>query len=109
MSRIVESQQIEVDHANANEGAVSDRSRQSGIEDGTPPDTLRKTLETVQADAAYFTAMDGKRTMLAVFDLKAVSDISRVAEPLFMRLNASVEFIPRMNAEELKTGLSALG
>jgi hypothetical protein len=80
-----------------------------GIKDGSLPDILRKTLETVQAEAAYFTAMDGKRTMLAVFDLKAASDIPRIAEPLFMGLNASVEFTPCMNAEELKTGLSALG
>jgi hypothetical protein len=64
-----------------------------GIKDGTLPDIIRKTLETVQAEAAYFTAMDGKRTMLAVFDLKAASDIPRIAEPLFMGLNASVEFI----------------
>jgi hypothetical protein len=80
-----------------------------GIKDGSLPDILRKTLEAVQAEAAYFTAMDGKRTMLAVFDLKAASDIPRIAEPLFMGLNALVEFIPCMNAEELKTGLSALG
>jgi hypothetical protein len=80
-----------------------------GIKDGTLPDIIRKTLETVQAEAAYFTAIDGKRTMLAVFDLKAASDIPRIAEPLFMGLNASVEFIPCMNAEELKTGLAAIG
>ena len=80
-----------------------------GIKDGSLPEILRKTLETVQAEAAYFTAMNGNRTMLAVFDLKASSDIPRIAEPLFMGLNASVEFIPCMNAEELKTGLSALG
>jgi hypothetical protein len=79
-----------------------------GIKDGTLPDIIRKTLETVQAEAAYFTAMDGKRTMLAVFDLKAASDIPRIAEPLFMGLNASIEFTPCMNAEDLKTGLAAI-
>jgi hypothetical protein len=47
--------------------------------------------------------------MLAVFDLKASADIPRIAEPLFMGLSASVEFIPCMNPEELKTGLAALG
>jgi hypothetical protein len=62
----------------------------------------------VQAEAAYFTAMDGTRTMLAVFDLKAASDIPRIAEPLFMGLSTAVEFIPCKNAEELKTGLAAL-
>ncbi len=68
-----------------------------------------KTLKTVQAERAYLIAMDGKRTMLAVCDLQAASDIPRIAEPLFMGLDASVEFIPCMNVEELETGLSAFG
>jgi hypothetical protein len=88
---------------------ISAEAGNRGIKDGTLPEIIRKTLEAVQAEAAYFTAMDGKRTMLAVFDLKAASDIPRIAEPLFMGLNASVEFIPCMNAEELKTGLAAIG
>jgi hypothetical protein len=78
------------------------------IKDGTLPDIIRKTLETAHAEAAYFTAMDGQRTMIAVFDLQGPSDIPRIAEPLFMGLNASVEFMPCMNAEDLKTGLSAI-
>jgi hypothetical protein len=78
------------------------------IKDGTLPEIIRKTLESIQAEAAYFTTMDGHRTMLAAFDLKSASDIPRIAEPLFMSLNASVEFMPCMNAEELKTGLSSL-
>jgi hypothetical protein len=46
--------------------------------------------------------------MIAVFDLKAASDIPRIAEPLFMGLNASVDFMPCMNAEDLKTGLAGI-
>ena len=76
------------------------------ITDGTLPEIIRKTLERVQAEAAYFAAMDGHRTMLAVFDLKAASDIPAIAEPLFMGLNASVDFMPCMNVEDLRTGLS---
>ena len=52
--------------------------------------------------------MDGLRTMIAVFDLKVTPDIVRIAEPLFMGINATVEFVPCMNAEELKSGLSSL-
>jgi hypothetical protein len=32
----------------------------------------------------------------------------RIAEPLFTVLNASVDFMPCMNAEDLKTGLSTI-
>jgi hypothetical protein len=76
------------------------------IKDGTLPEILRKTLETIQPEAAYFTTMDGQRTMIVVFDFKAVSDMPRIAEPLFMGLNASVEFMPCMNADDLKGGLA---
>ncbi len=78
------------------------------IKDGTLPQIVGKTLETLKAEAAYFTTMDGDRTMIAVFDLKASSDMPRIAEPLFMGLNASVDFMPCMNAEDLKTGLSGI-
>ena len=61
---------------------ISAEAGNRGIKDGTLPDIIRKTLETVQAEAAYFTTMDGQRTMLAVFDMKAASDIPRIAEPL---------------------------
>jgi len=79
-----------------------------GIKDGTLPDIIRKTLETLHAEAAYFTTMDGHRTMIAVFDMKAAADMPRISEPLFMGLNASIEFMPCMNAEDLKTGLSSI-
>lgn len=78
------------------------------IKDGSLPELVRKTLETSKAEAAYFTTMDGLRTMIAVFDLKAAPDIVRIAEPLFMGINARVDFLPCMNAEELKSGLSSL-
>ena len=76
------------------------------IKDGTLPEIIRKTLEAVQAEAAYFTTMDGQRTTLVVFDMKASSDMPRIAEPLFIGLKASVEFTPCMNAEDLKGGLA---
>ena len=78
------------------------------IKNGSLPEIIRKTLESLHAEAAYFTSMDGQRTMIAVFDMRGPSDIPRIAEPLFMGLNASIEFMPCMNAEDLKTGLSTI-
>ena len=78
------------------------------VRNGKLPQIIAQTLETVKPEAAYFTTMDGKRTMLVVFDLKAVSDMLRIAEPLFMGIDASVDFMPCMNAEDLKGGLSAV-
>jgi len=78
------------------------------IKDGTLPNIIKKTLETLHAEAAYFTTMDGHRTMIVVFDMTASSDMPRIAEPLFMGLNASIEFMPCMNADDLGTGLSKI-
>jgi hypothetical protein len=79
-----------------------------GVKDGTLPDVMRKTLEAIAAEAAYFTTMDGRRTMIAVFDMKSPSDMPRIAEPLFATLDAAVDFTPCMNAEDLKGGLSGI-
>jgi hypothetical protein len=79
-----------------------------GIKDGSLAATVRKFMETAKPEAAYFTTMDGLRTMIAVFDLKALPDMVRIAEPIFAAVDASVEFMPCMNADELKSGLSSL-
>jgi hypothetical protein len=78
------------------------------IKSGALPEVIRKTIETIRPEAAYFTTMDGQRTMIAVFDMKAASDMPRLAEPMFMGLNAKVDFMPCMNADDLKSGLSAI-
>ena len=79
------------------------------VKDGTLAQIVRKTIETLQAEAAYFTTMDGQRTMIVVFDMKAASDMPRIAEPLFVGVNALVDFTPCMNADDLKAGLAAAG
>jgi hypothetical protein len=79
-----------------------------GIKDGSLPEVIGKFIEMAKPEATYFTTMDGMRTMIAAFDLKALPDVVRIAEPLFMSVDASVEFMPCMNADELKSGLSSL-
>jgi hypothetical protein len=39
------------------------------------------------------------------FDMKDASDIPAIAEPLFAGLNAKVQLLPAMNAEDLRWGL----
>ena len=39
------------------------------------------------------------------FDLADPSDIPPIAEPLFQELNATVEFFPAMNGDDLGAGL----
>lgn len=75
------------------------------ISDGIMGQVIDSVVETIHPEASYFLAENGKRTAVFVFDLKNPSDIPKIAEPLFMKLNAEVNFTPTMNLEDLKKGL----
>jgi hypothetical protein len=74
------------------------------LSEGTLQQAIQSTLEELKAEAAYFTALDGKRAALIVFDLQEPSQIPVISEPFF-RMNATVELTPVMTAEELQRGL----
>jgi hypothetical protein len=80
-----------------------------GIRSGVLPKTMQQFAERWHPEAAYFTTFDGSRTAYFVFDMPDTSAIPSIAEPFFMELNASVEFAPVMNAEDLQKGLSEFG
>jgi len=80
----------------------------NGIKDGSLPKLLEATMDKLKPEAAYFTAIDGCRTALIVFDLKDPSEMPAISEPFFMHMNAKVEMSPVMNADDLKKGLASL-
>jgi hypothetical protein len=63
---------------------------------------------TTKPEAAYFLAKKGQRGGMLFFDLKEPSDIPRIAEVLFQGADAALEFVPVMNADDLKKALSSL-
>jgi hypothetical protein len=69
---------------------------------------IQRVMDRWKPEAAYFASIEGKRGMYIVFDLADPSDIPVFAEPLFMELNADVEVVPVMNAEDLQRGISQL-
>jgi hypothetical protein len=75
------------------------------IKDGSLTETIDRVMAQIQPEAAYFTALDGKRTALIFFDLKEPSQIPAVAEPFFQTVNARVELTPAMNADDVRAGL----
>ena len=79
------------------------------ISDGTLPRVIQETLERLKPEATYFTAIGGKRTALFFFDQHDSSQTPSIAEPLFMNLNAEIEFFPVMTPEDLMKGLSEAG
>jgi hypothetical protein len=76
------------------------------IKDGTLARTMEALMEQLQPEAAYFMADDGERGGLMVFDMTDPAMVPQIAEPLFMALDAAVEFTPVMNADDLQRALS---
>jgi hypothetical protein len=78
----------------------------AAINDNTLASTVVSVMSRLKPEAAYFAPMNGERGAMIFFDLADPSQIIEVVEPLFLNLNATVELIPVMNAEDLRKGLS---
>jgi hypothetical protein len=59
-------------------------------------------------EAAYFTEVNGNRTMVLVLDLQSPDMIPAIAEPLFQGYEANVEIHPAMNLDDLKKAISSM-
>ena len=70
------------------------------------PRTFAKFIDKTKPEAAYFVADHGYRTGFLFFDLKNPADIPSVAEPFFLKLNATIEITPAMNAADMKAGVA---
>ncbi len=77
------------------------------VKDGTMGEVMEGVIAKLKPEATYFVVNNGMRSAMFFFDLKDASDIPAIAEPLFVHLDAQVEFQPAMNAEDLKKGLAA--
>ena len=75
------------------------------IKSGELGKLIAATMEKLKPEAAYFATDNGRRAAFMVFDMKEPSEIPGIAEPWFMATNASVEFLPVMTGEDVKTGL----
>jgi len=77
----------------------------AAINDGSLGRAMESIMSKLKPEAAYFTALDGKRGGMIFFDLAEPSQIVEVVEPFFLNLNASTELVPVMNGDELRKGL----
>lgn len=82
----------------------------SQVRKGTIEKTMKKILEAIKPEAAYFTEDNGHRGGILIVDVENASDVPRLAEPWFLELHAEVRFQICMTPEDLgKAGLGALG
>lgn len=70
--------------------------------------TLKKFMESLKPEAAYFTSTHGERAGFFIFDMQDSSQIPTFAEPLFLAFNAKVTFFPVMSAEDLAKGMPGM-
>jgi hypothetical protein len=78
------------------------------IKDGSLPKIVEGFAQTFKPEGMWFTALDGKRCMIAIFDLASTTQIPKLAEPFFAGVGAAIELTPAMDISDLRTGLTAL-
>jgi hypothetical protein len=78
------------------------------IKDGSMGKIIEGFANEFKPEGMWFVAQDGKRCMIAVFDLPSTSKIPPLAEPFFMGLGASIEATPAMDMADLQAGLASL-
>ena len=78
------------------------------IKDGSLGKIVEGFMAKAKPEGVWFTALEGKRCMIAVFDLASTSHIPPLAEPFFVGLNATFEMTPAMDVADLQAGLAAL-
>jgi hypothetical protein len=78
------------------------------IRDGSMQTLIEDRMAALQPECAYFYLEDGVRTMLAVFDMPATSDMVPLFEPALMELNAKVQLFPVMTREDLQSGFGRI-
>jgi hypothetical protein len=76
------------------------------IKDPNMVKNLEDYIRKFNCEAAYFTAMNGMRTMVFVLDLSSPDMIPAMAEPLFQEYDANVEIHPAMNLDDVKKAFS---
>jgi hypothetical protein len=81
----------------------------AAIKAGTLGPTIKRILDDLKPEAAYFTADDnGNRSAAIVFDLKDSSQIPAVSEPWFLAFNATISLKPVMNPQDLAAAEPAI-
>lgn len=80
----------------------------SAVRSGKVEKVVQQIVEELKPEAAYFFPEGGERAGLFVVDMQESSQVAEIAERFFFGLNASIEMVPVMAAEDLQKGLSGV-
>ena len=78
------------------------------IADGSMAAAIKGFVDTFKPEGVWFTALDGKRAMVSVFDLPSAAQLPAMAEPFFSALGAHLEISPAMDLADLQSGLASV-
>jgi hypothetical protein len=80
------------------------------IRNGMIEETMGELVKATKPESAYFTATDGFRSGVFIVNMNDASEIPGLAEPWFLKLNATMDMRPVMSPEDLmKAGLDDIG
>jgi hypothetical protein len=75
------------------------------IRSGKLQKVFQQLTEDLKPEAGYFFPTDGERGGFFVVDMRESSQIAEIAERFFFGLNAKIEFVPVMAADDLQKAL----
>ena len=80
------------------------------VRKGTAGETLGAILEDIKPESVYFISSNGHRGAIMTLDMTDASQIPVIAEPFFLKFDATVTFNPCMTPADLEAaGLDDLG
>jgi Domain of unknown function (DUF3303) len=62
---------------------------------------MQAIMGDIKPEAVYFTAADGQRAIFLIVNMNEASDMVKIAEPLWLALEADVECWPVMTQDDL--------
>jgi hypothetical protein len=80
----------------------------AAIRTGKLEKVFQQLIEDLKPEAAYFHAVDGDRGGFFIVNMQESSQIAEIAERLFFGVNAKIELVPVMTADDLRKGLSGV-
>jgi hypothetical protein len=78
-----------------------------GAKDGTILKAIENLVKETNAEASYFTVIDGQRAGYIVFEENDQARLTKLNEPMFAALDAAIDIVPVLTLDDLKRGLSS--